>query len=207
MFGLFGTKELSGGEVLRKVYDAMVRSLDAQPQKLPRELFLVIADDSDHHRSRTGYMKYESGHLARIGDAPWFLAVGESYGDYPARPFHSDLLALRLLSWTGPEDVRKHYDGPFGAMVRGGMSPFSDSLLVAMASGALECPGRFGKNAGRVREILASDEIRAFATQEVKRDSRYLAASDLRPAVTSPAKFSSKLVEPLAGKLIDLLVA
>lgn len=205
MFGLFGKKELSGGEVLRRVYDAMVRSLDAQPQTLPRELFLVIADDSDHHRSRTGYMRYEAGHLARVGDTPWFLAVGESYGDYPARPFHSDLLAVRLSSWTGPEDVRKHYDGPFGAMVRGGMSPFSDSLLVAMASGALECPARFGRNAERVRGILSSEEIRAFAIQEVERDARYLAASDLRPVVSAPARFSPDIVEPLAGKLVRLL--
>jgi len=208
MFGLFAKKDLSGGDVVRQTYARMIKDLRGEEQRLPRELLLVIADDSDHHRSRTGYMRYEEGGLVTVGERRVFLAVGAAWGDYPARPYDCDLLALSVTwEWSGPEDVRKHYEGPFGAMVRAGMVPFNDSLLVAMASGALESPSRFGKRAERVRELLGSPDMQAHAVQDVERDARYVAASDLQPVVSRPARFSSKIVDPLAANLIEILSA
>jgi len=207
MFGLF-EKDFSGGDVVRQVRNRLVKRLDGEAHALPRELYLVIADDSDHHRSRTGYMKYDAGHVVAAGENRLFLALGEAHGDYPPRPFDCDLMALKLTwDWKGPSDVIDYFDRAPGMYIAAGQMPFNATLLLAMASGELCDGGDWTRFQTPIKAALADPDVRKHMVQPVERDPRYIAASTLQQVVSRPARFSSAIVNPLTEKLIEILSA
>jgi hypothetical protein len=62
----------------------------------PNKALTEIARDSDWHRTKVGYMGYETAGLFEFGGSIWIVGRGEACGSYPADPYDSDILALEF---------------------------------------------------------------------------------------------------------------
>lgn len=153
----------------------------------------VIADDSDWHRNRTGYMSYDSAQILRFGKKAWVVARGEKTGDYPGDQYASDIIAI----YAGDVGVlpEKERAERLKEILRKGSSQshaeFSDSLLVAMSDGSVVFP-EFG--IGRRLFELKGDELQTHIAEQRQLDKRYISAGTLQPLVAKAQSYKSSAV-------------
>ena len=91
-----GQVGISGHELLKRVFEDLKTRLNGREIKLPSKVMVEIADDSDWHRSRTGYMGYESVVILNVGGKTWAIAFGTACGDYPADKYDCDIAAVKI---------------------------------------------------------------------------------------------------------------
>lgn len=227
---LFGGS-LTAEQILDKVYPSLTQRKGVQKfsfvtghdlQETAKDhlrVHFAIADDSDDHRSRTGYMSYEAAHLVPFGQQPWLLAKGTKTGDYPGNEYAADIFAVKAdqLQLETPEknvhDIVREYMreqmkkeredahrlGIFPA------PPFLASLLVAHSwegGGGFTFPTwSLGHHLGmNIKQQLAEMEM-----QKTKRDERYLSANDLQPAVVGEARYAPAAVRVLIEGIEKIL--
>ncbi|MDP3992205.1 MAG: hypothetical protein Q8P79_01710 [Nanoarchaeota archaeon] len=90
-----GKDGISGGELLQRVYDCLFYEQVEEVVELEEPVCILVADDSDHHRIRRGYMKYVDGKVISLDEKNWFIGVGEPHGDYPADKYAGDIRIWR----------------------------------------------------------------------------------------------------------------
>ncbi len=88
-------------QLIEKLFAALRKTKGAQTGNTVDHTSAEIADDSDYHRTKKGYMVYEDLILLKSQKKHIVLALGEAYGAYPADPYDRDITAVFLQ----PEDL------------------------------------------------------------------------------------------------------
>ncbi|MDD5032923.1 MAG: hypothetical protein PHC85_02310 [Candidatus Pacebacteria bacterium] len=187
---------LSSRELLESVYNALKEG--CREIQFSSRAMAEIADDSDWHRSRTGYTGYESAALFNAGGKKWAVAFGIKCGSYPADPYNCDIAAVEL---TGGGNTNKEIAAEVQSALRRN-SYFRDSLVYAMADGQLKVKkdGRFSK---KTLELLGP-KVQEFVAKDVRIDPNYL-TMDLRPVVKSAVRYKPEFVAFLRDTFRTLL--
>lgn len=186
------SKGLTVRELLKDTYYKMSEKCSSQRIFLPKRTLVEIADDSDWHRTRTGYMGYESADLFQLGGKTWAITVGEKCGDYPAERYDSDIMALEIITegktskQIQEELIEKIQNSPY----------FENSLIFGGNDGNLGISqnSRFGM----IMLELLKPEIKKFIAQKAKYDTSVISASTLQHPVKKPILYKTKLVDFLS---------
>lgn len=189
---------LSVRELLRQVYEKIGKELRGKQITLSDKATSEIANDSDWHRRRIGYMGYESVVLVQIGEKNWVLGFGVACGSYPAYPYSSDIVALSI-SPDGKSDEELTQE-IYKAIET--TSYFQNSIICGMADGQLFLNKNtpFGK---KMTGILQSG-IKDYIAQNLETDPTVF-LMDLRPVVKSSMKYKPEFVDFLKDFITGLL--
>lgn len=209
-------ESLDSGQILNKVYSSLggrtrykevrfVGKSASYNEKLDKRLCLMIADDSDYHRSRSGYMAYHTLRITQFGGNQFLMGLGYKAGDYPGKEFAGDIIAVPssipsdVINNSPREKLTQlvketfyHLAGDF----------FRPSLVIAMADGRLVFPeSTLGYNLWetvdtRVRELVAGNCVR---------DGRLLSCATLAPVVCQPAEYKREVVGVLVEGIEKVL--
>jgi len=82
---------ISGLELLQRVYDGLFRGQIEEIVEFEEPKYVLVADDSDHHRIRRGFMKYDGGKVISLDGKSWIIGKGTPHGSYPANRFLGDI--------------------------------------------------------------------------------------------------------------------
>jgi hypothetical protein len=193
------TKMLSVHDLLRSVSRLLGRKHSRRSLHFPEGVCTEIADDSDWHRTRRGYMRYRSAKILKLGGRRWVLARGDKSGSYPADAYDSDIIAIPIAD-QGKVDAKLAEQ--VAQSIREG-SYFRHTLVCGLADGRLACYTR-SPFADQMAASLRFMLVRIIA-EDVRRDERYLSLSDLRPIVTSSMKYRPEAVHILADAIREIL--
>ena len=198
-----GSKPFFAGRFMRASFDKVKAITGGRMIILDESPWAEIADDSDGHRERKGYMKYSRVFVTRIKGHAWILAFGEAVGGYPADPYGNDITALHLgreRVFDTDQEFLKEVSEKLGES-----EYFSNSLILTMSSGAMS----FNKPSSWFNYAMPA--IRDIAPQLVAEDPKFdrehLSLSTLSPIVTSSAKYNVAAPKMLAEKLVEVLTA
>ncbi|MCL5016193.1 MAG: hypothetical protein M1312_01075 [Patescibacteria group bacterium] len=189
---------LSARELLTEALNNLQLRLKGTAVELPKKVLAEIADDSDWHRSRTGYTGYKSAIVVKCGGKRWAIALGIKCGGYPADPYNCDIAAVPLSS-NGEE--AKLAEEISAALKRN--SYFRHSLIYAMDSGELAACSYVGCLGQRVLDFLRP-RIREFIARDLKIDPT-IWTMDLRPVVRSTILYKRELVAFLSENFQTIL--
>lgn len=169
LMGLF-RRELSVGEITQQVYERIFKK-ESEPFKLSRPALCEIADDSDYHRIRIGYMRHVEGKVVNLNGKRWFISRGEATGDYPRKPYNSDIIVSQTTEPPLIEVVGAY---------------FGSSLIVGMSNGDIKVSreGEFGR---RLEERVG-DDVEQFISKPIKTN-------------TPPVIYKSELVDFLVEQI------
>ncbi len=187
---------LSVGQLFRKVFDALQQRLEGETVVFERPPRAEIADDSDWHRSRTGYMVYEAAFLATIGNDLWLFAFGNQTAGYPADPYAAELLGrkVRADENESPEERQQRLSETIGEA-----SYFSNTFFVGMADGRIAGTNyRYSQSSLEHLGLLSEDDI----VQDLEHRTDVLHA-DLRPVVSQARRYN----EALAQRIVEAILA
>lgn len=175
-------KGLSVREVLEKTVEGLERKFKPKEIIFLQQVAAEIADDSDYHRERIGYMYYKQSGLFRFDNQEriWAISLGTTPGNYPAANYDSDILALMIdskgkkitqIKQELKERIQKS-DYFENSLIRG---MYDGNLAVKMD----EPSSGLGK---KMLEILRP-EIGRFIAQETEYDREVLRLDNLKPMV------------------------
>lgn len=193
---------ISAGELLENAFQILCKANSCRKISFSERVSVIIADDSDIHRIRQGYMGYKSVTLFEINGKLWAMSIGKAWGDYPAAPYHSDILAIEILSPEAKnendlvEEIQKriHFD-----------EYFQHSLVIAMKNGQIALPenpeNRFKE---KIFESLGPISEK-FIVQKLEVDKESISAIDLQPVVKLPVRYKSEFAEVLAKLIAEIL--
>lgn len=205
-------------ELLKNTYDRLAERNPHQEIVLAEPALAEIANDSDWHRTRIGYMKYEKANFLQLDNKNWAIGRGESYGSYPAEPYDSDILALELVydekkSEKIKEKIRKGRTLDLSTISIDTEMPviqerlkrgiensryFENTLVCGMADGHLATGGRSSwyPNPFKERMLeLLKPKIDDFIEQKAEYDTRYILASTLRHPTTKLMLYKPNFVD------------
>lgn len=191
-------KGLSARELLENTYNALKNS--GKEIKLPSKAMAEIANDSDYHRTRIGYIGYESATILKVGEKEWAVAFGIKCGSYPADPYNCDIAVVQFFgNGKSDEEVVTEI---YGALR--GNSYFRNSLIYAMADGqlAVNKNGQFNQ---KILELL-KPKVQEFIAQDLEIDPNYF-TMDLRQVVKSSVQYKSEFVVFLSDTLRAVLAS
>jgi hypothetical protein len=165
----------------------------------------LIADDSDHHRIRRGYMLYLTAKIIQVGPRAdqnyWLLARGEGNLAYPAAAYDSDLLARRI---EPPFEFGKPLAERVAAII-GEASFFRHSLTVALSDGNMFCPTV--NQAGARLGILLEGKAGQWLAQRAEYNNELLLAATLQPVVNRSYGYRPEAANELANLVVRALEA
>jgi len=192
-------KNLNVTELLEQTYSILCNRHNPQKIILPRRARAEIADDSDYHRTRTGYMAYKSVGLFKLNNKTWAITKGEAAGDYPADPYDSDITAIEFEphNKTDEQMQKELYDSIQES------SYFINSLIHSMSNGELATSK--GKFCGCMSSILNSS-IYEFIAQMPEYHPEYLSLSTLSPFCTRQTLYKNKFADFLANTIEKALL-
>ncbi len=193
-------ENLSVRELHRETYQELVRRIRGTeihftPDDAPRA---VIADDSDHHRTRRGYSRYEHAMIVRIGTQDAVLALGTAEGSYPAEPYVGDIAIARVHIADKDEagirtEVHERLEVNFF---------FERSLVVFLANGDIG-PG----SDHRLKDTMAR-HIRFFMAGSLAAPPERqegLMTLDLRPVYSRSASYRPDAPKRLADAILSVI--
>jgi hypothetical protein len=195
---------LTGGEILEKTYKILCDKYTSKTITLSDVAMTEIADDSDWHRSKTGYMLYKELSQITINNKNWVLGLGEKGGDYPAEPFGKDILALEYeINGKTTEQISKELASKIHA------SPyFRNTLIMSMADGQLKlatpdspCYCRFSE---KMKEYLAG-KFKEYVAQKPEYDRECVLVSTMDFPCTKEMTFKESFAEFLAETVEAIL--
>lgn len=192
-------KGLNVRDLLKSTYSRLSERHNPEEVVLPNRVLAEIANDSDWHRTRVGYMGYESAGLFQFDGKTWAIARGEKCGSYPAEPYDSDLLALELIAeGKTSEQIQEELREGIGRS-----SYFRNSLIFGMADGnlSLSKDGRFGER--MLRRL--QPEIQRFITQEPEYDRSVILVSTLQYPTIKRMLYKPEFVDFLADSIEAVL--
>jgi len=192
-------KVLTVRDLLRKTCRRLGRRHGWRNLRFPDEVWTEIADDSDYHRTKRGYMRYRSAKIIRLGAKRWAVARGEKGGSYPADPYDSDIIAIEI----DPEAaVNAALVEKVAEAIREG-SYFRRSLVVGLADGNVALYQHSLWSGKMLPELRAAAD--GWLSQDARRDGRYLSLSTLQPIVTSAAKYRPEAARALTDIIVKVL--
>ena len=71
--------DLNVRELLQNAHSTLCKRHNSKAIILPQKALAEIANDSDGHRTRVGYMGYENAELFQLDGKTWTIARGEKY--------------------------------------------------------------------------------------------------------------------------------
>ena len=163
-------KKLSVGEITQQVYERIFKK-ESEPFKLSRPAFCEIANDTGYHGIRIGYMRHEEGKVVDLNGKSWFISRGESVGDYPRKPYNSDIIVSQTTEPPLIEVVGAY---------------FGSSLIVGMSNGDIVFPSE--GDFGRRLEERVGDDVEQFISKPIKTN-------------TSPVIYKPELVDFLVEQI------
>ncbi|MBI5421007.1 MAG: hypothetical protein HZA35_01705 [Parcubacteria group bacterium] len=112
------TKKLSSDKLLVAVFEEIKKRFLKRAINIHGENYVhkfhtnqcplaLIGDDSDDHRIRAGFMRYEEMAVVRINNTCWAIALGSACGDYPADPYSKDITAVQMDEIPVPELLKR----------------------------------------------------------------------------------------------------
>jgi len=195
---------LSVRELLKDTYELLAERNQHQEIVLEKPALAEIANDSDWHRRRIGYMKYERVNLFQFNSKDWGVGRGESYGSYPAEPYDSDILALKISVEDKTEEELKE---DLGQDIRGSKY-FKNSLVFGMADGSLGSGSTFSWFKNPFEEKMAEllkPKFLDFMAQKPEYDKRYISLSTLGPVNTKSMLYKPEFVDFLTETIETVL--
>lgn len=123
---------ISGSQLLQEILAILTQNLNGIKLKFEKTIDSEIADDSDGHRTRKGYMSYKEFILFEKNGKKWALAVGTKSGDYPGNNFQSDLIAFSIPNEQTIAQTRKEI-----ATIVPAKSYLKNSFIVVIYDGHL----------------------------------------------------------------------
>lgn len=193
---------ISAGELLENAFRILSEKNSYRRISFPEKVSVIIAEDSDVHRIRQGYMGYKSATLFEINEKLWAMSVGKAWGDYPAAPYDSDILAIEISSPEAKiekdlvKEIQKriHFD-----------EYFQHSLIIARKNGQItvaENPeNRFRK---KILESLRPVTSK-FIAQKLEVDEGSISAIELQPMVISMVRYKPEFAEVMANRIFEIL--
>jgi len=178
---------LSVRELLENTYEKLGERNSYTEIILPKNVTSEIADDSDWHRTRVGYMGYDKVRFFNFNDKSWLVSNGKSCGDYPARPYDSDILALELAVNENPDKVCEQFQKNIS-------SYFRNSLLIGMNDGVLAVDGGFSQR----MDSLLRPRFKEFIAEMPRYNKEVLSLDNLSPINTSSMKYKPEFADFLA---------
>jgi len=197
--------EYRAGEILDLTFKKIKRYAK-QEIIFPKYALSLIADDSDDHCTRQGFMRYDSVILINLGGRVWAIGKGKAWGDYPARPYDNDILVLAL----GEDDSLKNESNQKIAetimeLISSYLwsSSFQNSIIIAKNSGCLFG----GRKLGRIMDQLISSKIPSFVKKrpEVREGYVTVEVGGIFPALKSSIKYKKQLASLLSQTIIQIL--
>lgn len=188
-------KELFASEVLEKTLKELAEKYPNKQVIFPEVVYTVIADDSDWHRTKRGYMGYKEVKVFGFGRKFWALGLGIACGSYPAKPYKSDIIAIEIVpdESVSAEKIAERIQ-PEGV-------GFNSSLIIARTDGMLtvertsifpiEQGSVFYKMQERLNRIIPE-----FTARKIKTSGKCISASQY---------YKPKLVEELVGVVPKIL--
>jgi hypothetical protein len=92
--GYFQFMDLEGiscTELLQRVYKTLFYEQVEEVVEIDRPIEILVADDSDYHRIRQGFMIYTEGKVVALEKSHWFIGKGKPHGSYPAERYLGDI--------------------------------------------------------------------------------------------------------------------
>ncbi len=187
-------------ELLKETYSRLCKRNNIEEVVLNNMAFAEIANDSDWHRTKIGYMGYKSVGLFKYDGKIWVIGRGEACGAYPAERYDSDILALELQ----PEilDEIKKSTRKLEKMIEES-TYFRNSLIYGMADSSLAVNknGRFGKT---MIELIVP-EVEKFIAKDPEYDYECLSVSTLDFVCKRPVKYKQEFIDFLTRCIEDVL--
>ena len=195
-----GKKEFSVMDVLNETYanllerNKSVMKFDYSKEPLKTE----IANDSDWHRTRVGYMFYPEMAVVGLNGDRFTIGRGEKGGHYPGDIYVGDIIALKVM---GEEEgaLRKEIEGKIREA-----SYFSSSLIIGMEDGNLGLSQRSVYGEG-LKRLFGREEFGTFIMQASERHSEYIRLATLTPAVKRCTTHKPEFAKFLANALEEIL--
>jgi hypothetical protein len=193
-------ENLSVRELHRAVYQELVTRIRGPEihftaDDAPRA---VISDDSDHHRTRRGYCRYEHAMLVRIGTQDAVLALGTAEGSYPAEPYVGDIAIVRVhLEGKDEAEVRTEVADRLAANYF-----FERSLVVFLANGALG-PGGDHRLKETMKRYITFFMAGSVASPPVEQEG--ILTLDLKPIYSASARFRPDAPKRLVDAILSVL--
>lgn len=182
---------LSVRELFEKTYEILGEKNSHSEIILPKRVKSQIADDSDYHKIRTGEMGYDNVSFFTFSGKSWLIGNGKSCGQYPSRPYDSDILALEFAVSENPAEVCEQFQKNIS-------SYFVNSLIHGKSDGMLVT---FKNRFSEKMISLVKPRIEEFIAGEPEYNSEVLLPDDLQPvnikAMTYRPEFADFLAETI----------
>jgi len=194
-------KELSVRALLEQTVNHLEAEYKYKKVGFENPVRVEIADDSDWHRTKTGYMTYEKLNLFSFnGNAKyWAIGLGTTNGGYPAADYDSDIIALLF----NPKSKRIIQIRKELTDILHHSTYFSNSLICGEYDGNLSAVKKCSLGQKVVEKL--KPEIEKFIAKEPKYDSEYIRMDNLAPMNTQNMMYKPKFVEFLSQTIIDVL--
>lgn len=178
---------LSVKDLLTEVLKDIQEKMNGRLVELPNKALSEVADDSDGHRTRKGYMAYESAVIIEAGGRRWAIALGIAHGDYPAYSYSCCITAVPVSTELENEDqlIEQVYTELRDRWY------FWSALIYAMKHGQLNVR-KGGMFADPVLRLL-NDRVPDFIAQNVEVQPG-LIMPDGGPVVTADLKYKPEFV-------------
>lgn len=186
---------ISVRDLLKNTYEKIGQRNSSSEIIFQNKVLTEIADDSDYHRKKIGYMGYENARTFEFNGKYWAIARGEKCGDYPGDIYDSEILALELKSEnTEKEELERIIDKS---------TYFTNSLIFAKRDGHL-CLSKENKFGIRMQDVL-QPRLREFIAQLPEYDENLFSARTLSPICTKSLMYKPELVDFLADSIRQVL--
>lgn len=175
-------------ELLENTYESLAKRNPHQEIILNKPALSEIANDSDWHRTRIGYMRYEKANLFNFSNNDWAVCIGEKFGSYPAERFDSDLSALKLtIEGKKPEQIEEDIRNNFHRY-----DYFQNSLVFGFRYGNMGI-SKDSKLGEKMQELL-KPKIENFIVQKAEYDETKILCSTLEYPVVKNVLYKPNFV-------------
>lgn len=192
-------------ELLDVTYSKLAERHNPKELTFQNESFSEIANDSDWHRTRIGYMCYSSAGLFSLEGRTWAIARGKKGGDYPGDMYVGDIIALDLiLDGKSGDDIKNELSGRIsqGAYFMNALFfGARDGNLGVIKERSRGIPTRFGEKMIR----FVSPRIKEFILQTPEYKHNLLLATTLSPVITKVMSYKPETPDFLANCIEQLL--
>ncbi len=181
-------------DLLKAVYEDLKNKFPHKELTFEKIVRTEIADDTDWHRSRTGYMCYKKALYIKYNGKAFIFSYGTKCGQYSGDEYSCDLMLLEV-----PLE-EEHQLTEIPKLMRLN-DYFKSSLIIGMSDGSLGTNSK-GKMAG----FSMPFSFRDFVAQDVETKSGVV-FMDLRSVPSQVAKYKSGLVNVLVNSTKEFILA
>ncbi len=187
---------LTADQVLNEVLALLLAKWENEATDLESPIRVEVADDSDYHRTRKGYFRYNRLYVVTLPRHRWILGKGVNAGGYPADGLVSDLLARQL-----PSVLQADHKTIIGVVT--GSEYFSHSVMVVREGGEFAVAGSQQRQA-EYRRLFRADAKEVVAS-EGKVNTEVMTMS-LEPVFDSETLWTRRMAELMAETIAQILL-